>query len=447
MNNDKYKELKDKFYKNLKNSELYNNYSVYDQSEKLLTLCKYHFLENDVYIYSILINLEIVINTDFPTACLTYTEKADNKFKIYINPYFFLFMNSLHFEFALFLLLHEVYHFLMSHLFSRRGNENNKDRKIKNIAQDLAINSIIVVYFDQMMKMNPEFFPIPKIGTFKDFPNYLSYEQYEDLLLKKQQKGDPISGDTVDEHEEKDDSENGDENESVGESHSLKEGPSEKSEKDGIGSIDGTEQSDQLKNIEKDEILDKCGQKPGKYTSNTIRGMINERNNKEKINPKTILSYFIQKCSIKYSKRNSFRKVNKKYINIFPGRKVTRKPKLAIFVDQSGSVSDGLLSRFFTLIDQLHCELSMFDVIPFDYVVDVHNIQKVKGFKRVKKERTKTGGTNFQAVIDYANTSKYDGIIILTDLGCSIPGPSKMSRIWISDVNTPKFGNDINLTL
>lgn len=446
MNVDKYKELKDKFYKNLKNSELYNNYSVYDQSEKLLTLCKYHFLENDVYIYSILVNLEIIINTDFPTACLTYEEKADTKFKVYINPYFFLFMNSLHFEFALFLLLHEVYHFLMSHLFSRHGNESNKDRKIKNIAQDLAINSIIIVYFDQMMKMNPEFFPIPKVGNFKDFPNYLSYEQYEDLLLKQQKEtGKPPPGETVDEHEENDEGENSDDS---GNDNGNNEGSKHlKSDKSGIGSIDGTEQSDQLKNIEKEEILDKCGLKPGKYTSNTIRGMITARENKEKLNPKLILSYFIQKCSIKYSKRNSFRKVNKKYVNQFPGRKVTRKPRIAIFVDQSGSVSDALLSRFFTLIDQLHCELSMFDVIPFDYVVDVNNIQKVKGFKRVKKERTKTGGTNFQAVIDYANISKYDGIIILTDLGCSIPGPSKMTRIWISDVNTPKFGNDINLTL
>lgn len=435
MNNEKYKQLKDNFYSQLKSAELYKNYSAVDSAHKLLNKCKHHFLMNDVYIYSILINLEITINNDFATACLCYKEDWNPKYKIFINPYFFLFMNELDFEFALFLVLHEVYHFLMSHLFSRKGNIENKDRKIKNIAQDLAINSTIICYFDKITKMNPEFFPLPGFGEYKDIPKYLSYEEYESLLLKRIKNGESApSGNTLDDHEsnqgKKKEKGNGNDDSEVSEEDENQEGIEEL-----------------IKEIDKDDLLEKCGDKPGKYTSSSIRNLIKDKANKNTLNPKTILSFFIQKCTIKYQKMNSFRKINKKYINVFPGRKVTRKPRIAIFVDESGSVSDVLLSRFFALIDDMTSELSMFDVIPFDYVVDVNNIQKIKQYKRPQLKRVKQGGTNFQAVIDYANKSKYDGIVILTDLGCNFPGPSKMRRIWISNVKTDKFGTDINLTL
>lgn len=449
MNLKKYKEEKEKFYKNVKNAELYNNFSVFDHAQNLLNKCKHHFLENDVYIYSILINIDISIDVKFPTACLTYKEKSlGTKYRIHINPYYFLFLNSIDFEYALLLCLHEVYHFLMSHLLSRKGSEENTDLKIKNIAQDLAINSIIIHYFNVILKQKPEFFPIPGFGRFLDLPKGRSYEEYESILLEmKENQQDSSFGDTVDEHEDNEGSSDGEKENDSDNKKSQKDGSGEKPQEDGNGDSDSLGSvEDQMKEIEKDEILNKCGKKPGKYTSQMIKDLINEKHG-SKINPKAVLSYFVQKCSIKYNKTNSFRKVNKKYINIFPGRKVVRKPRLAIFVDQSGSVSDDLLSRFFALIDQLHCEISMFDVIPFDYEVDTLNIQKVKGFKKPEKKRTKTGGTNFQAVIDYANKSKYDGIIILTDLGCGYPTQSKMSRIWISDVNVPKFGNDINLTL
>lgn len=448
MNIEEYKKEKDIFYRNVKNAELYNNFSVFDHSQNLLNRCKRHFFENDIYIYSILSNLEISIDTKFPTACLVYNEKEriGSKFRIHINPYYFLFLNNIHFEYALLLCLHEVYHFLMSHLLSRKGSRDNLDLKIKNIAQDLAINSIIINYFSTICKQKPEFFPIPGFGQYKDLPHRKSYEEYEAILLKMKENNEFSSpGDTIDQHEEfGDDKQNEDDStDNQKDENKNKKGDNNDNYEDSdiFESVE-----DQIRNIEKEDVLNKCGNKPGKYTSEIIRQLIQQKNN-NKLSPKLILSYFIQKCSIKHSKKNSFKKINKKYVNIFPGRKALKKPRLAIFVDQSGSVSDDLLSTFFDLIDQLYCEISMFDVIPFDYVVDVSNIQKIKGYKKPEKKRTKTGGTNFQAVIDYANKSKYDGIIILTDLGCDYPTASKMSRIWVSNVNVSRFGNDINLTL
>ena len=83
-----------------------------------------------------------------------------------------------------------------------------------------------------------------------------------------------------------------------------------------------------------------------------------------KIDWKKVLRYFI-KTSQKSDRQNSIRKINRRFPYIHAGKKTNRTAKIAIAIDQSGSVSDAMLMMFFAELDNL-AELAEFTVIPFD---------------------------------------------------------------------------------
>ena len=58
-----------------------------------------------------------------------------------------------------------------------------------------------------------------------------------------------------------------------------------------------------------------------------------------KIDWRKVLRYFI-KTSQRSNKRSTVRRLNRRFPYIHAGRKVTRQAKIAISIDQSGSVSD-----------------------------------------------------------------------------------------------------------
>ena len=63
------------------------------------------------------------------------------------------------------------------------------------------------------------------------------------------------------------------------------------------------------------------------------------------------------------------KRLNKRYRYIHAGKKVNRQANIAISIDQSGSVSDDLLSAFFGELSKL-ADLASFTVIPFDTRVE-----------------------------------------------------------------------------
>ena len=65
-----------------------------------------------------------------------------------------------------------------------------------------------------------------------------------------------------------------------------------------------------------------------------------------KVDWKKVLRYFI-KTSQKADRQNSVRKINRRFPYIHAGKKSNRTAKIAISIDQSGSVSDAMLTTFF----------------------------------------------------------------------------------------------------
>ena len=145
-----------------------------------------------------------------------------------------------------------------------------------------------------------------------------------------------------------------------------------------------------------------------------------------------MLRYFI-KTSQRADRNSTVRKVNKRFPRIHAGKKVNRVAKIAISIDQSGSVSDDMLALFFNELNEL-ANLATFTVIPFDTRVDEKLVYEWKKGKRHVWERVMCGGTDFNAPTKYVNEEgDWDGHIILTDMCAPKPIPSRPSRMWMTD--------------
>jgi len=151
---------------------------------------------------------------------------------------------------------------------------------------------------------------------------------------------------------------------------------------------------------------------------------------------KKVLRYFI-KTSQKADKSSSIRRINKRYPYIHAGRKTNRTAKLAIAIDESGSVGDKLLAKFFAELNKL-ADLATFTVIPFDHEVAESAIYTwKKGTHRLPK-RALCGGTDFNAPTNYVNKHDFDGMIVLTDMCAPKPGRCKIQRLWMTNEENAK---------
>jgi predicted metal-dependent peptidase len=129
---------------------------------------------------------------------------------------------------------------------------------------------------------------------------------------------------------------------------------------------------------------------------------------------------------------HTMKRIHRKYPYIHPGSKVGHTSNIAIYVDQSGSVSDEWLGMAFGALEQLS-RLVTFHVYPFDTEVVTKEYKEWKKGRKLQLKRVRAGGTDFKAACNHAhaNRDKYDGYIVITDGGCSDPGPALIRRCWV----------------
>ena len=108
---------------------------------------------------------------------------------------------------------------------------------------------------------------------------------------------------------------------------------------------------------------------------------------------------------------------------------------LLIAVDVSGSISDEVLTHFYSVIGRIFkYGIEHVDVIQFDC-----SLSEVQAFEKAMKrvEIVGRGGTSFQPVLDFVQKNiKYDGLIIFTD--GDAPKPKKPKRfktkvVWVCE--------------
>ena len=355
--------------------------------------------------------IDKIASTAIPTAGVRVNPDS-GQFEMLYNPEF---MGALEVRHLQGVLMHEFYHLNFEHVTSRKPAEGLK--KIDNIAMDLSINSHISDYLPSETNPGPAINGEPMKaclageGPFKDLPPFKSYEWYLEAL-KDMSEGNEGDGE---------DGEGG----GFGDMDSL-------DSHDGFGEADGTAQEIAKERLK--EAVKKAAEEAEKSNnwgtvSHSMRQDIMDRV-ATKVDWRKVLRYFV-KTSQRAEKRSTPRRLNKRFPKVHPGKRVRRQAKIAVSIDQSGSVDDGMLSAFFSELNKL-AEIAEFTVIPFDTDVAVDKIYTWKKGQNKKTERVLTGGTCFNAPTKYVNEQGFDGHIILTDLMAPKPVASKGQRMWMT---------------
>jgi predicted metal-dependent peptidase len=321
-------------------------------------------------------------------------------------------------------LKHEFYHLVFEHVTGRLPPEGLT--KMWNVATDLAINS-------HLLGELPEGGCFPQQAPFEDYPLEQSAEWYFNKLKQDEQfqpkpddgegQGSPQDGD-------------GQGDPSGGGGDGL---PDTLDDHSGWGEDEVDQATKEIaeQRLKEDlkEIVDEMnsgGRGWGTVSSSTRKAI------QDFITPKVdwrkVLRYFI-KTSQRANKRSTVRRLNRRFPYIHAGRKVTRRAKIAISIDQSGSVSDSMLALFFSELSSL-AKYAEFTVIPFDTQVAEREIFVWKQGKRQTWERVSCGGTCFNAPTEYVNGRDFDAHLILTDMEAPKPVSSKVQRAWVT---TPEY--------
>jgi len=314
-------------------------------------------------------------------------------------------------------IIHEYSHCIYGHLDLRRPDEEEASHKDWNIATDLAINGLLGA------ERLPEGCCIPGVGPmFEKYPNGLSSEAYLELLKKdeKYQDSKKCQG-----------------NCKPGGQGEPCEGECNCGNNGQFDSHDEWDKTDSAtKAMAKERLKDymkKAAQECGKSNS---WGSVSQEMRKEimsrietVVDWKKVLRSFVGR-SQRSDKSNSIRRINRRFPYIHPGRKINRVANIAISIDQSGSVGDNMLTKFFAELNKLS-ELATFTVVPFDHEVYEKNVYVWKKGQHKQTERVSCGGTHFGPPTKYVNENNFEGHIVLTDGFASSPPTSRCRRMWL----------------
>lgn len=379
----------------------------------------YRLLESEPFFAVISRKINKSINRSVPTAGVRITEQG--QFEMVYNPEFFEKLTPVQ---RTGVLKHEFYHLIFDHVTGRLPPEGMT--KMWNIATDLAINS-------HLLGELPEGGCFPQQAPFEDYPLGQSAEYYFKMLKEDEQF-----------QNDKGDGEGQGEGSGDGQGGQGSGLPDSFDDHSGWGGENLTdEQRDAIRDVAKERIKQAMKDAVDEINSNGRGwGSVGSETRKAiqdfitpKVDWRKVLRYFI-KTSQSSNKRSTPRRINKRFPYIHSGKRVTRQAKIAIAIDQSGSVSDQMLALFFSELSSLS-KLAEFTIIPFDTDVDESKIWTWKKGKKHTFERVLCGGTNFNAPTEYVNKrGDFDGLIILTDMEAPKPKPCKAQRLWAT---TPEY--------
>ena len=381
-----------------------------------LKLHAYRLLMDEPFFAALSRKIEKRADYGIPTAGVR-VDPDTAQFEMIYNPDFFA---SLPEEHVRGVLKHEFYHLIFEHVTSRKPEGVN--HKVWNICADLAINSHLVGELPDMACM-------PGGPNFEELPKGMSAEWYLANFPERPEDDGEGKGEGGEGDGEPGDGEPSDSSGSPGsfDDHSGWDDSSDSSEQQAANQM----AKERLKQAMKDAAHE-ASQSPKGWGS--MSGEVKQEILKRletKVDWRKVLRYFI-KTSQRASRRSSVKRINKRYAYIHPGKKVQRQAKIAIAIDQSGSVSDEMLAQFFGELNKL-AKLAEFTVVPFDTEVDESKVYVWKKGANQKAERVLCGGTCFDAPTEYVNGQNFDGVIILTDMEAPKPKRCKAQRMWMTD--------------
>lgn len=387
-----------------------------DNKEFDLNMHTARLLMDEPFFASISRRIDKRASTAIPTAGVMVNPDTA-QFEMLYNPAFFADLTDLE---RTDVLKHEFYHVIFQHVTDRLPADVNM--KLWNVATDLAINS--------HLNNLPEGGLIPgePDTPFADLPKGESAEWYMANMPEFDQGQKGEGGE-----QEGNDGQGGEKGSNPGSGNGI---PDSLDDHSGWGQC-----SQEVKEMAKERLKDAVKKAASDASKSQGWGSVSAKVRSDilksfetKIDWKKVLRYFV-KTSQRADRSSSIKRINRRYAYVHPGRKANRVAKVAVSIDQSGSVSDEMLSMFFAELSKLSA-IAEFVVIPFDTQVDEKLVYTWKKGQKKEAERVLSGGTCFNAPTDYVNDKGFDGHIILTDLCAPKPKASKCQRMWMT---TPEY--------
>jgi predicted metal-dependent peptidase len=374
-----------------------------------LNLHVYRLLMSEPFYAHISRNIQKMSSTALPTAGVRIT--SDGQFEMLYNPSFFEGLTDIE---KTAVLIHEFDHIVYDHVTGRLPAEGMT--KLWNVACDLAINSHIPNI--------PKMACIPGSGPFANFEKGKTAEFYFEELKKKQEENKDKSNGKGEKGE-------GDPSDGSGIPDSFDD---HSGWSDDAADVDNT-----VKEIAKERLKEALKKAAEECSKSQNWGSVSSEQRKRimdslqtTVDWRKMLRYFV-KVSQRADKATTVKRINKRYPRIHAGVKINRVANIAISIDQSGSVSDGMLALFFNELNSLS-NIATFTVIPFDTVVNDSLVWTWKKGKKNVWERVMCGGTDFNAPTKWVNAqNKFDGHIVLTDMCAPKPVSSTCPRMWMTD--------------
>ena len=354
------------------------------------------------------------------------------------------------------LLKHEAYHIIFEHTTNRKQDPH----VVWNYATDLAINSLIdekelpeggLIPGKAFEPLTPE--QIEQMGQqaadryakvsalIASFPKEQTSEWYFQKLMEddevsqaiqsQQQMGGKSLAQAMADGDVKID-ENGNLVDADGNPVTLVPGGDD--DHGGWGEM-SDEQADQIKGEIQEALrkaVERCdGSNSWGSVGASMRGKLREMVSRE-IPWQAVLKRFCG-MSRRADRASSIRRINRKYAGIHPGAFRDYKANIAVYLDQSGSVSDSDLALFAGELDGLAKRVT-FTLFNFDTEVDTKSERELRKGKRVELNRTRCGGTDFSCVTKHLHSpagKKFDGALILTDGYAPDPGICRTKLGWV----------------
>tara|TARA_A100001515_G_scaffold132781_1_gene121490 strand:- start:2780 stop:4039 length:1260 start_codon:yes stop_codon:yes gene_type:complete len=394
----------------------------FDLSQELVKL-----LHDEPFYAALSRRMDKRLVTTIPTAGVRLNPQTES-FELVVNPKFFEELPQPQRKGILF---HEFWHIILGHVTGRIPDGVNF--KAWNIATDLAINSLLTKAGKQR-DLLPENCCLPGEGPFEKYPHGLSAEKYLKMLKEDAQS----------------ESENNEDGEGDGsEGNSSGGGQDGDSDQQGQGGAGGAEPLDDHSGWEESEGSSTAAEIAKEKMKDVMKQAAEEAaagrgfgscegkakkiiidSIKTKVDWKKVLRSFVN-TSVRANRRHTIKRINKRFPYIHAGTKVKREAKIAVCIDQSGSVDDTMLVKFYAELNKL-CDLVSFDIIPFDSSVGEKHIYTWKKGQKRNWERVMFGGTCFDAPTKYVNENKYDGMVVLTDMLAPKPKRANCKRLWMT---------------
>jgi len=349
----------------------------------------------------------------------------DDIMRLWWNP---LFMAAYHPDVVRGILKHEALHLALEHTTTRRYEPH----MWWNWACDLAINSTLTEEEMPPCGLRPgKKFKIPQdfaewtqeqqarhlklSALIESFPLHLASEEYFARLLESEVVQEMIE--------------------------EAKKGKGEPGDgQPGMGGMDDHSGWDELSDEEREYVAGKVRQSvkeamekaDAKNSWGSVPAGMREEIRKKvhgEIDWRSVLKQFVG-ATHRADRTSSVFRLNKKYPGIHPGFSREYTPRIHVYMDQSGSVSDGEIELFFGELSALSTR-AQFTLFYFDTEVDEENKLEWRKGTFPKALRTRCGGTDFDAPTRHAAKTKPEGYIILTDGGAPKPEHSRIRRAWV----------------